>query len=149
MAKDPKTYQKITNEIGIPWSLYVGVLGMPGMTSLHSRGWIRLIGYVPLGQTAWFAWKEFSKANKGQTAFISTVAGAVGSFVAQLAKLDGLKVIGSSGSDEKVEYARSVGVDVAFNYKKESTEDILKREGPIDVYACHLLHASRLGLTLG
>ncbi|KAI0315715.1 alcohol dehydrogenase [Amylostereum chailletii] len=115
VAKDPKAYQKITNEIGVPWSLYVGVLGMPG-------------------QTAWFAWNEFSKASKGQTVFVSTVAGAVGSFVAQLAKINGLKVIGSSGSDEKVEYARSLGVDVAFNYKKESTEEILKREGPIDVY---------------
>ncbi|KAI0319232.1 alcohol dehydrogenase [Amylostereum chailletii] len=115
VAKDPKEYERIVNEIGVPWSLYVGVLGMPG-------------------QTAWFAWKEFSKVKKGQTVFISAVAGAVGNVVAQLAKLDGMKVIGSTGSDEKVMYARSLGVDVAFNYKKESTEEILKREGPIDIY---------------
>ena len=52
----------------------------------------------------------------------------------QLAKLEGLKVIASAGSDEKVAFARSLGADVAFNYKTESTEEVLKREGGIDMY---------------
>ncbi|KAG6823670.1 hypothetical protein H0H93_003256, partial [Arthromyces matolae] len=54
--------------------------------------------------------------------------------VIQLAKLDGLKVIASAGSDEKVNFMKSLGADVAFNYKKVKTSDILKKEGPIDVY---------------
>ena len=53
--------------------------------------------------------------------------------VIQLAKLDGLKVIGSAGSDEKVEFMKELGADVAFNYKTTSTNEILKKEGPIDV----------------
>ena len=52
----------------------------------------------------------------------------------RLAKLEGLKVIASAGSDEKVEFARSLGADVAFNYKTESSEEVLKREGGIDMY---------------
>jgi NADPH-dependent curcumin reductase CurA len=39
------------------------------------------------------------------------------SFVVQLAKRDGLKVIASAGSDDKVEFIRQCGADVAFNYK--------------------------------
>ena len=51
----------------------------------------------------------------------------------QLAKLDGLNVIASAGSDEKVKFMKEIGADVAFNYKTTSTSDILEKEGPIDV----------------
>ena len=51
----------------------------------------------------------------------------------QLAKLDGLKVIASAGSEEKVEFMKEVGADIAFNYKTTSTNEILEKEGPIDV----------------
>lgn len=61
-------------------------------------------------------------------------AGAVGAMVIQLAKADGLKVIASAGSDDKVGYMKSLGADVAFNYKKTRTEDVLKKEGPIQMY---------------
>lgn len=47
---------------------------------------------------------------------VSAAAGAVGQIVGQLAKRDGLKVIGSAGSDEKVKYIKEeLGFDVAFN----------------------------------
>ena len=51
----------------------------------------------------------------------------------QLAKLDGLKVIASAGSEEKVKFMKEIGADVAFNYKTTSTTEILEKEGPIDV----------------
>ena len=51
----------------------------------------------------------------------------------QLAKADGLKVIASAGSEDKVKFLKEVGADVAFNYKTTSTNDILKKEGKIDV----------------
>jgi NADPH-dependent curcumin reductase CurA len=51
-----------------------------------------------------------------------------------LCKRAGLKVIGSAGSDEKVAYLRDeLKVDVAFNYKKESTRDILSAN-PFELY---------------
>jgi threonine dehydrogenase-like Zn-dependent dehydrogenase len=56
------------------------------------------------------------------------------SVVAQLAKAKGLKVIASAGSDDKVDFMKSIGVDVAFNYKKDSVADVLGKEGPIDIY---------------
>ncbi|KAG6895800.1 hypothetical protein C0992_012464, partial [Termitomyces sp. T32_za158] len=54
--------------------------------------------------------------------------------VIQLAKSDGLKVIASAGSDEKVKFMEAIGADVAFNYKKTRTSDVLNKEGPIDIY---------------
>ena len=53
--------------------------------------------------------------------------------VIQLAKSDGMKVIASAGTDEKVQECRDMGADVAFNYKTTSTEEVLEREGPLNV----------------
>ncbi|KAJ7265809.1 hypothetical protein C8J57DRAFT_1470151 [Mycena rebaudengoi] len=118
----------------LPWTVFVGAAGMPG-------------------KTAYAGWKEFSRAKKvsyplltlhisedvinvlqGETAFVTTGAGPVGAMVIQLAKRDGLKVIASAGSDEKVIFMRDIGADVAFNYKTTDTKDVLARDGPIDVY---------------
>ncbi|KAI0725229.1 NAD-P-binding protein [Fomitopsis betulina] len=108
-------FRVLDNKEGLPWSVYVGVCGMPGATAHH-------------------AWREYSRAKPGETAFVTTAAGPVGATVAQLAKADGLKVIASAGSDEKVAFVKSFGADVVFNYKKEDTKAVLEREGGIDIY---------------
>ncbi|KAK7047625.1 hypothetical protein VNI00_006393 [Paramarasmius palmivorus] len=105
----------IENKENIPWTAYVGVAGMPG-------------------RTAFYGWKEYSKAKKGEVIFVSTGAGPVGSLVIQLAKREGLKVIACAGSDEKVQLIKDFGADVAFNYKTTKTRDVLAKEGPIDMY---------------
>ncbi|KAG0026857.1 hypothetical protein BGZ83_005365, partial [Gryganskiella cystojenkinii] len=62
------------------------------------------------------------KFKKDQVVYVSSAAGPVGSFLAIWAKRAGAYVIGSAGSDEKVQYLlKEVGVDAAFNYK---TQDI-------------------------
>jgi NADPH-dependent curcumin reductase CurA len=53
--------------------------------------------------------------------------------VIQLAKRDGLKVIASAGSEEKVKFMKDIGADVTFNYKTTDTREVLAQEGPIDV----------------
>lgn len=60
-----------------------------------------------------------------------------------------MKVIASAGSDEKCDFVRSLGADIVFNYKKESTQSILELEGPIDMYVArtHSLYKSRTTLT--
>jgi NADPH-dependent curcumin reductase CurA len=55
----------------------------------------------------------------------------VGSTAAQIAKLKGLRVIGSAGSPGKVEWLRSLGVE-AFDYRETSAKEALA-DG-IDVY---------------
>ncbi|KIY51560.1 alcohol dehydrogenase [Fistulina hepatica ATCC 64428] len=114
-----KDMQLLVKEPGLSWAKYLGSAGM-------------------VGKTAYKGWREFSKAKKAKTVFVTSGAGAVGSLVIQLAKRDGTKVIASAGSDAKVEYMKSLGADVAFNYKTESTKAILEREGPIDIFWDHV-----------
>ncbi|TRM65021.1 hypothetical protein BD626DRAFT_400067 [Schizophyllum amplum] len=105
------------------------------LPSGHHISWSHFVGAVGMaGMTAYAAWKEFADAKAGETVFVSTGAGAVGSLVAQLAKMDGYKVIASAGSDEKVEFMKEIGVDVPFNYKTADMRAILEKEGPINVY---------------
>ena len=51
----------------------------------------------------------------------------------QLAKREGLRVIASAGSKQKVDYIKSLGADVAFNYKEQNTKEVLAKEGPINL----------------
>ncbi|KIP01974.1 hypothetical protein PHLGIDRAFT_112558 [Phlebiopsis gigantea 11061_1 CR5-6] len=105
----------LENKEKLPWSTYLGAAGMPG-------------------QTAFFAWKEYSQSKKGDIVFVTAGAGPVGSLVIQIAKSEGLKVIASAGSEEKLDFIRSLGADVVFNYKTTKTADVLEKEGPIDIY---------------
>jgi NADPH-dependent curcumin reductase CurA len=64
-------------------------------------------------------------------------AGAVGNVAGQLAKLRGYRVIGSTGSGEKIQFLREeCGFDIAFDYKVGPVVEQLKVEAPdgIDVY---------------
>ena len=83
--------------------------------------------------------KDLANAKRGQTVYVSSAAGAVGSVVVQLAKRDGLKVIASSGSDDKAQFVRECGADISFNYKSQDTEAILQEHGPIDM-CVHLVY---------
>ena len=83
------------------------------------------------GLTAWIGLTEIADVKEGETVYVSGAAGAVGSAAVQIAKLKGLHVIGSAGSDEKVEWLRSLGVE-AFNYKETPAREALA-DG-IDVY---------------
>ncbi|KAJ7872490.1 hypothetical protein B0H14DRAFT_2721849 [Mycena olivaceomarginata] len=105
IERDPKLH----------WSVYIGAAGMPG-------------------ETAFMGWREHSDAKKGEVAYISTGAGPVGSMVIQIAKQDGLKVIASAGSDEKVKFMKEIGADVAFNYKTTDVREVLAKEGPLDIF---------------
>lgn len=110
--------RKIQNPYNLEPGLFVGQLGMPGLT-------------------AWSSLYKIGQPKKGETIFVSSAAGAVGSIVGQIAKHEGLRVIGSVGSDEKAEFiVKELGFDAATNYKKESPADALKRLAPegIDIY---------------
>ena len=83
------------------------------------------------GLTAWYGLTEVGRVKEGETLYVSGAAGAVGSIAAQIARLKGLRVIGSAGSDEKADWLRSLGIE-AFNYKTTRAKEALA--GGIDVY---------------
>lgn len=90
------------------------------------------------GLTAYVGLLRVASLKEGDVVFVSGAAGAVGSLVGQLAKLKGAsRVVGSAGSDEKVDLLRSeYGFDAAFNYKKGPVKEQLRAAAPdgIDVY---------------
>jgi len=76
------------------------------------------------GFTAWIGLDEILQVKEGESLYVSGAAGAVGSAAVQLAKLKGLRVIGSAGSDEKVAWLTSLGVE-GFNYRTTKPKDAL------------------------
>jgi NADPH-dependent curcumin reductase CurA len=103
---------------GLPLSLYLGVLGMPGLT-------------------AWAGLFRLASFQAGDAVFVSGAAGAVGSLVGQFARLRGAsRVVGSAGTAEKVAWLRSIGFDDAFDYHDGRIADLLEGVAPegIDVF---------------
>lgn len=90
------------------------------------------------GLTAYFGLIEVGELKQGDTVMVSGAAGAVGSVVVQIAKLKGCKVIGTAGSDQKIDYLeKELGADKGINYKKTNDlEKDLREACPdgIDVY---------------
>ncbi|XP_077225135.1 2-alkenal reductase (NADP(+)-dependent)-like [Tasmannia lanceolata] len=103
----------------VPLSYYTGLLGMAGLT-------------------AYVGFHEICSPKKGEYVYISAASGAVGQLVGQFAKLMGCYVVGSAGSNEKVNLLKTkFGYDEAFNYKEEPDLNVaLKRYFPegIDIY---------------
>src|SRR6185295_11733612 len=81
-----------------PPQAYLGVLGMPGMT-------------------AYTSFHRIGEPKAGETVFVSGAAGAVGAAVCQIAKIRECTVIASAGTDAKLAWLKSVGVDAGVNYK--------------------------------
>ena len=79
----------------------------------------------------------FGDPKPGETIVVSGAAGSVGSLVGQLAKAEGLNVIGVAGDDEKCQWiTQELGFDSAINYK---TDDIAAKlseyaQSGVDIY---------------
>ena len=98
---------------------YLGVLGMPG-------------------RTAYFGLLEVGDPSPGETVVVSGAAGAVGSVVGQIAKLNGCRVVGFAGTDEKTTWlTEELGFDAAINYKSTDGYQAALADaapGGVDVY---------------
>lgn len=71
-----------------------------------------------LSATYWLA-KTNPSMKAGDTILLHAAAGGVGLLAVQMAKLMGLRVIGTVSSEEKAEKARSVGCDEIIFYRRE------------------------------
>jgi NADPH:quinone reductase len=82
-----------------PVSTALGVLGMPGLT-------------------AYFGLLDIGQPQPNETVVVSAAAGAVGTIVGQIAKIQGCRVVGVAGSDKKTSYLiKQLGFDAAINYR--------------------------------
>ena len=102
----------------VPTEAVLCVLALPGMTAYQ--------GLMNIG-----------KPQAGETIVVSGAAGSVGSLVGQIAKAEGLRVIGTAGSDDKCRWlTEELGFDAAINYKSAELEQELSAAAPdgVDLY---------------
>jgi len=117
IATDGKGFYTVDTKLA-PAPMYIGTLGMPGMT-------------------AYFGILEVGKIKEGDVVLVSGAAGAVGSVVGQIAKIKGCTVVGTAGGPEKCKYVtEQLGFDACIDYKNENVYKALRKAAPkgIDVY---------------
>lgn len=105
-------------QAGLDAEMVLSVFALPGLTATQG-----LYG--------------FSEPKAGETIVVSGAAGSVGSLVGQLAKADGLNVIGVAGGEEKCSWLTDeLGFDGAIDYKADDIDARLTELAPngIDMY---------------
>ncbi|MBY6195974.1 NADP-dependent oxidoreductase [Vibrio hangzhouensis] len=103
---------------GVSADMALAVFALPGLTATQ--------GLFNIGEP-----------KTGETLVVTGAAGSVGSLVGQLAKAEGLRVIGVVGSDEKADWiVNELGFDGAINYKTDDLEAKLAQLTPdgVDVF---------------
>ena len=117
MSEDRESYIPPV-ELGVTEEMALCVFALPGLTATTGL-------------------YNFGHPKEGETIVVTGAAGSVGSMVGQLAKADGLRVIGVVGSDEKADWiVNELGFDGAINYKTDDIESKLAELTPdkVDVY---------------
>lgn len=115
---DAANIDRVIDTSQLPISTALGILGINGLA-------------------AYFALLEVGLPKPGDTVLVSTAAGAVGSCVAQIAKIKGCKTIGITSSSEKIELCiNEFGYDQAVSYNSPNFVEELANAcaDGIDVY---------------
>jgi NADPH-dependent curcumin reductase CurA len=100
-----------------PISTAIGVMGM-------------------LGLTAYAGVVVQCEPKPGDTLVVSAASGGVGQVVCQLGRLYGCRVVAIAGSDEKLEYLKTLGVDAAVSHRSPGFAEELRQACPdgCDIY---------------
>ena len=104
-------------DLGVSLSVALSALGMTGFS-------------------AYFGLIDCGRPQQGDVVVVSGAAGGVGSHVVQLAKILGCRVVGIAGGDKKCDLIRSIGCDIAIDYRKGDIAEAIAAACPdgIDVY---------------
>jgi len=83
----------------LPLTSLLGTMGIPGIT-------------------AYFGMLDVGGLKAGETVFVTSAAGGVGTIASQIAKIKGARVVGLAGGSEKCEWlTQTLGLDGAIDYK--------------------------------
>lgn len=116
-VSDGSNLRRVDPSLG-PLSTALGILGMTGMT-------------------AYFGFLHVCDPKPGDTVVVSAASGAVGQVVGQIAKIMGCYVVGTAGSQDKIDYIiNELGFDAGINYRNEDVAQAIAAACPlgIDVY---------------
>jgi NADPH2:quinone reductase len=131
------------------WGSNQGLLGRPGVASEYAavdEEWLypspknlsdqETASLALVGITAHLGLFRNGRLQKGETAYVAGGSGGVGSMVVQMVKAAGGRVATSAGSPERVALCRSLGADLALNYKTDDIPARLREFAPegVDVW---------------
>jgi len=106
-----RNFQKVPKIPFVSDTVFLGVLGINGLTAFFGM--------------------EIAQAKKGETLVVSAAAGATGSIVGQIGKIQGCRVVGIAGTDEKCGWlTKDLGFDAAINYKQSDWKEKLAAATP-------------------
>jgi NADPH-dependent curcumin reductase CurA len=110
-ASTKQTFQKVPKIPFVSDTVFLGVLGFNGLTAFFGM--------------------EIAQPKKGETLVVSAAAGATGSIVGQIGKIQGCCVVGIAGSDDKCAWlTKDLGFDAAINYKQADWKEKLAAATP-------------------
>jgi NADPH-dependent curcumin reductase CurA len=106
-----RNFQKVPKIPFVSDTVFLGVLGINGLTAFFGM--------------------EIAQPKKGETLVVSAAAGATGSIAGQIGKIQGCRVVGIAGSDEKCAWlTKDLGFDAAVNYKDSDWKQKLAAATP-------------------
>ncbi len=112
VVTDGRSFSQVPANSGLPLSVYMGPLGMTGIT-------------------AYFGLLDIGRPEAGETLVVTGAAGAVGSIACQIGKIKGMNVVGLAGSDDKCQWLEEeLGIDTAVNYRDSSVWQQLQQACP-------------------
>ncbi|MCT9930615.1 NADP-dependent oxidoreductase [Planotetraspora sp. A-T 1434] len=127
----------------------------PGILVAHDLGWREYalleaagvrelpeladpVAHLAQAETAYAGLVEAARLRPGDTVFVSSAAGSIGTMAGQIARLKGAgRVVGSAGSAAKVAWlVGELGFDAAFDHHEEALAERLREVAPegVDVY---------------
>ena len=112
------TFGGLAEQVAVPSECVVGIpasLSFPAAASL-------LINYG----TGWYALHDRAAIQEGEWLLVHAGAGGVGSAAIQLGLAAGARVIATAGSAEKVDICRSLGAELAIDYRTGGIVDAVK-----------------------
>ena len=108
---EKRGFQKVPNIPFLSDTAFLGVLGITGLTAFFGM--------------------EIGAPKKGETLVVSAAAGATGSIAGQIGKIQGCRVVGIAGSDDKCKWlTEELGFDAAVNYKHADWKEKLAAATP-------------------
>jgi NADPH-dependent curcumin reductase CurA len=108
---EKRSFQKVPTIPFVSDTVFLGVLGINGLTAFFGM--------------------EIAQAKKGETLVVSAAAGATGSIAGQIGKIQGCRVVGIAGTDEKCSWlTQDLGFDAAINYKHADWKEKLAAATP-------------------
>ncbi len=107
---------------------YASAVLLDGATLQRLPTWLSaaegMAMYFPF-QVSYLALKVRGRVARGDVVLVHAAAGGVGSAAVQLVKAFGATVIATAGTDEKVDFCRSLGADYGVNYDRDDFVDFV------------------------